>query len=98
TPEQIENFLPRWCRACVSGDIRNAAEEDREAYITRQAAAIEQKLDEAIRYHRGICELAENPFLLTLLAIMQQNGIDLPPRRVELYAMLTRVLLETLNV
>ncbi|HEX3639712.1 MAG TPA: NACHT domain-containing protein, partial [Ktedonobacteraceae bacterium] len=97
TPEQIKQFLPRWCRASARGDVQGAPQEEIEEHISRQAVAIEQKLNSAIQSHQGIRELIENPFLLTLLAIMQQNGIELPSRRVELYTVLTKVLLETRN-
>jgi len=99
TPEQIAAFLPRWCRASVRSDVQehNATKEEIEKKVSRDAAAIEQKLNNAIESHQGVRELVENPFLLTLLAIMQQNGIELPSRRVELYTTLTKVLLETRN-
>ncbi len=113
TPEQISAFLPRWCRVSARSGVQGLPQEGKaqreevqeplftqqesEEYITRQAAAIEEKLNCAIQSHQGIRELVENPFLLTLLAIMQQNGIELPSRRVELYTTLTRVLLETRN-
>src|SRR6266700_3701278 len=95
--EQTEKFLPRWCRACVRGDMQGATREEIEQQVSRQAAVMEEKLKNAIEGHQGIRELVENPFLLTLLAIMQQNGIDLPHRRVELFSTLTQVLLETRN-
>ena len=91
TQEQIRAFLPLWCRASVYGDIQGRAQED----MTRQATELEQKLQAAIQSHQGIREMVENPFLLTLLAIMQQNGIELPRRRIELYTTVTKILLET---
>jgi len=99
TPEQIAAFLPRWCRASVRSDVQeqNATKEEIEKKISRDAAAIEQKLNNAIQSHQGVRELVENPFLLTLLAIMQQNGIELPNRRVDLYTKVTETLLETRN-
>ena len=113
TPKQITAFLPRWCRASARSGVQGLPQEEKtqgeeikerlftqeesEGYITRQATAIEQRLNNAIQSHQGIREVVENPFLLTLLAIMQQNGIELPSRRVELYTTLTKVLLETRN-
>ncbi|HEY4036698.1 MAG TPA: NACHT domain-containing protein, partial [Ktedonobacteraceae bacterium] len=113
TPEQIKAFLPRWCRASARSGVQGLpaeekthteetkerlfTQEESEEYITRQAAAIEQRLNNAIQSHQGIRELVQNPFLLTLLAIMQQMGIELPSRRFELYTTLTKILLETRN-
>jgi len=70
TPEQIAAFLPRWCRASVRSDVQeqNATKEEIEKKISRDVAAIEQKLNNAIQSHQGVRELVENPFLLTLLA------------------------------
>ncbi len=42
--------------------------------------------------------MAENPLLLTLLIVMQQNSIVLPRQRVELYDVVTRTLLENRNI
>jgi hypothetical protein len=97
TQEQIEMFLPRWCRACVQGDLLGFSREEVEQQVTRQATAIEEKLKIGIQSHQGISTLVENPFLLTLLAIMQQNGMALPHRRVDLYSKVTTILLETRN-
>jgi|GEM_PF-3536876 len=41
-----------------------------------------------------VMELATNPFLLTILAILVERGRDLPKRRVELYNQCTAILLE----
>ena len=59
---------------------------------------MQRKLREAIEDNQGVRELAENPLLLTLLAVMQQNSIELPRRRVELYDVVTRTLLENRNI
>jgi hypothetical protein len=101
TREQIRAFLPRWCRASVRNDRSNTQKtsgKEIEAHINSQAATIEQKLTSAIQNHHGIGELVENPFLLTLLAVMQQNNIELPRRRVELYTTTIQILLESRNV
>src|SRR5439155_475432 len=90
-------FLPRWCCASARGDSYTVPLQDAEEHIVRQAAEIEQRLQNALQSHQGVRELVQNPFLLTLLAIMQQNGIELPRRRVELYTLLTKVLLEYRN-
>ena len=96
-PEQIMAFLPRWCRANARGNTYAVPSQEAEEQIVRQAAEIEERLKNALQSHQGVRELVQNPFLLTLLAIMQQNGIELPRRRVELYTLLTKVLLEYRN-
>ena len=99
TAKQIEDFLPRWCRASVQRDVFPATGErhEREEAIQREAEVMRRRLSQAIRSHPGAQKLAENPLLLTLLAVMQQNSIVLPERRVELYTVVTKTLLENRN-
>ncbi len=40
----------------------------------------------------GVRELAANPFLLTIMALMKRQGVTLPERRVELYDRYVRTL------
>ncbi len=97
TPEQISNFLPRWCRASIQ---RGAAfsEREHEETIIRDAELMARRLSNAVKMHQGVGQLAQNPLLLTLLATMQQNSIELPRQRVELYIVVTRTLLENRNI
>ena len=123
TLEQIEGFLPRWCRAQVN-KMSGLSEADqlllaesinaksalmkqtggnstrlaliRES-INAKSTLMEQGLGEAIKSYPAVRHLAENPLLLTLLAVMHQNSIQLPERRVELYDVVTRTLLEHRN-
>ena len=39
--------------------------------------------------------LAVNPLLLTILALIQRQGIDLPSHRIELYRLCTETLIDT---
>ncbi|HVB73885.1 MAG TPA: NACHT domain-containing protein, partial [Ktedonobacteraceae bacterium] len=101
SPEQINNFLPRWCRASVRnlrapGANLAALPEQNEA-ITREANLLANKLSEAIAHNQGVRDMAETPLLLTLLAIMQQIRGVLPDRRIELYKAVTKTLLEDRN-
>jgi formylglycine-generating enzyme required for sulfatase activity len=52
----------------------------------------------AIRNHPGVEELAANPLLLTILALMKRQGVDLPERRVELYQKYVETLLKHWNL
>ena len=100
--EQIEDFLPRWCRASVSrnrGAVTSSSgliEQDET--IAREAEQLAGNLSTALRNNQGVRGLAENPLLLTLLAVMQLNSIELPRQRVELYSVVTRTLLENRNI
>jgi predicted NACHT family NTPase len=93
--------LPRWCKANVRrslrGSIGDANGEDYEE-ISREANQRVADLRNAIQGHKAVQELAENPLLLTLLAVMQQNSIVLPRQRVELYSVVTTTLLENRNI
>jgi NACHT domain len=100
TSEQIDGFLPRWCRVSIRQDrniINNVEKKYRETIITA-AEQMANRLKLAVKDQSGIRELAENPLLLTLLAVMQQNSIELPRQRVELYTVVTRTLLENRNI
>lgn len=100
TPEQIADFLPRWCRASVRRESAGGgqSEQEREEMIDREARQMAERLSAAVEAHPGVRQLAENPLLLVLLAVMHQNSIELPKQRVELYTVVTRTLLENRNL
>ncbi|HEY4036947.1 MAG TPA: NACHT domain-containing protein, partial [Ktedonobacteraceae bacterium] len=99
TKEQIKLFLPRWCHASAYRNRRLLGHQShREETIAREAGQMANHLLRAIEKHPGIRELTQNPLLLTLLVVMQQNTIELPRQRVELYAVVTRTLLENRNL
>ncbi|HEY1348226.1 MAG TPA: NACHT domain-containing protein [Ktedonobacteraceae bacterium] len=96
---QIQDFLPRWSRARLAWDRGIATS------AVREQASLEQEVRErvgtlaaALQDSPGVLKLAENPLLLTLLVVMQQNSIVLPRQRVELYDVVTRTLLENRNI
>lgn len=97
TSEQIDYFLLRWCQANVSRD-RSFAAEGQDESATREVERRVKELGSAIKDNRSVRELAEIPLLLTLLAVMQQNSIELPRQRVELYRVVTSTLLENRNI
>ncbi len=97
TTKQIDAFLPRWCRATLRRDLGiRTQEQDEDA--TRQVERRVKELRAALRGNQAVSDLAENPLLLTLLAVMQQNSIVLPRQRVELYRVVTNTLLENRNI
>ncbi len=52
---------------------------------------------EALENNPSIKRLAVNPLMLTILALIQRSGRTLPHRRIELYQVVTRTLLDNWN-
>ena len=75
---QVSEFLAKW---------HAAAEDD-----AKERARLQGQLERALRESRAVRELAGNPLLLTMMAILNRNQ-ELPRDRVELYAQASRVLL-----
>ena len=75
---QVSEFLAKW---------HAAAEDD-----ATERARLQRQLERALQESRAVRELAGNPLLLTMMAILNRNQ-DLPRDRVELYAQASRVLL-----
>jgi len=90
--EEIEAFVDKWTAAierAASGEGR-LAEQD--------AQREREDLLLAVRNHPGVEALAANPLLLTILAMMKRQGVDLPDRRVELYQKYVETLLKHWNL
>ncbi|MBI5034465.1 MAG: SUMF1/EgtB/PvdO family nonheme iron enzyme [Chloroflexi bacterium] len=87
--DAIQLFLKQWCPV-----IERAAESD-PTTAARNAAREQRELTEAI-FHgtTGVRELAANPLLLTLLALIKRKGVRLPEQRVELYEEYIKALIE----
>ncbi|MEQ8976081.1 MAG: tetratricopeptide repeat protein [Coleofasciculus sp. C1-SOL-03] len=88
--EQVERFLGCWCLA-----IEKAQKPDETEEVWRRDAEKEaEELLEAIQGNEGVKRLTGNPLLLTILALIHRNGSRLPNRRVELYALAVKTLIE----
>ena len=87
---QIEEFLQRWCLAIEEAQRPSAEESLRQ----RDAEAEARGIVEAIATKPGVKRFASNPLLLTILALIHRNGTKLPQRRVELYDLATKTLIE----
>jgi len=90
--EEIEQFVTAWTAAierAARGDTPVAGQEAR-----RERA----ELLEAVRRNPGVRQLAANPLLLTILALMKRQGVTLPERRVELYQKYVETLLKHWNL
>lgn len=82
--EDIRRFVLRWYTSRPGGE-RQRKENERRA----------QELSAAILGHRPLREIATNPLMLTILAALHHASATLPRRRVDLYAKVVEVLLET---
>ncbi len=87
----IEQFASQWCPAfeiSTLGDTpeaRVAAEQERLSLLA------------ALNANPGVANLASNPLLLTILALIKRQGVDLPKSRVKLYDRYLETLIESWN-
>ncbi|BAZ16595.1 signal transduction protein [Calothrix sp. NIES-4071] len=88
--EEVEKFLHRWCRAVEKAQQPEATEEQWQTAGDNQT----REILEAIQDNEGVKRLTANPLLLTILALIHRNGARLPNRRVELYALAVKTLIE----
>ena len=85
--EDIEEFAAKWCVAFEKSTLGDTLE-------ARLAADVERRsLLEAIDANPGVADLASNPLLLTILALIKRQGVKLPNHRVELYELYLRTLI-----
>jgi hypothetical protein len=91
TAQQIETFVSRWF---LAAEIAIGSERQKAIKETLLAKRKADLLNNLIRSHRGVQDLAQNPLLLTFLAIVQQNNIEFSKQRVDLYEVMARLLLE----
>ena len=87
---QIKLFLERWCRAIEEAQRPEADVSSHQRDAEREARGILQ----AIETKPGVSRFATNPLLLTILALIHRNGTQMPQRRVELYQLATKTLIE----
>jgi formylglycine-generating enzyme required for sulfatase activity len=101
-------FVQTKVRAFSDGDIRQFAAKWSAAYeragweegvseveLARKSSEHEHALMSAIAGNEQAAELARNPLLLTMLALIHIQGVTLPSRRVELYELCIKALAET---
>lgn len=84
----IHNFVSHWNLAV---ELTLAQADTPEA--RRQARQQSEALIEAIQHNERVRELAVNPLLLTVIALVQRYRAQLPERRTELYEEAIEVLL-----
>lgn len=107
---QIRAFIERWSRAfsalgeppprpgAAGGDllgdlVRTVSAAELERRVAEHVAA----LAAAVFGDPNVTELARNPLLLTILALIHNQGARLPDRRVDLYRRCVEALAETWN-
>lgn len=89
---EIEQFVDKWTAA-----VERAAQEDPQL-AAQEAQREKEELLLATANNPGVRRLAANPLLLTILALMKRQGVNLPERRVELYEQYVRTLLKHWNL
>ncbi len=87
--EQIEKFLNGWCPAVERFLSPDTSGEE----IARRAQVEIDGILESVDGNTGVKNLATNPLLLTILALIHRAGSRLPNRRVELYELAANTLL-----
>jgi hypothetical protein len=89
--DEISAFVERWTATLekqASGDT---------AVARGDAARERQVLLDAVQRNPSVRGLASNPLLLTILALMQRQGVTLPERRIELYDQYVKTLVSSWN-
>jgi hypothetical protein len=87
--DDMADFVAKWSRV-QEGALRG------DTTVARAEAAIQQQdLLQTLRTNRAVHDLATNPLLLTILALMKREGVKLPDRRVQLYDKYIEVLLSS---
>jgi HEAT repeat protein/energy-coupling factor transporter ATP-binding protein EcfA2 len=89
--EQIKQFAQKWCPAYewwVKGieDKQHLREAE-----TKEA----ERLFQATQDNPGVKRLAVNPLLLTILALIQRQGVELPNHRIKLFDLCVTTLIDT---
>ncbi|MCX6030886.1 MAG: SUMF1/EgtB/PvdO family nonheme iron enzyme [Chloroflexi bacterium] len=87
TMADVSQFLTHWHRLVAIGQMGPG--ESPEAYAAEQT----RQLLEAIQTSERIRELAINPLMLTVIAMVHRDRVKLPDRRAELYDEAVNVLL-----
>lgn len=87
TLDDVRTFLSQWHRLVAVGQM--GAGDVAETYAARQT----RQLLDAIEQNERVRELAINPLMLTVIALIHRDRVKLPDRRAELYQEAVDVLL-----
>lgn len=97
-PEQVSAFARGWSLAYEASGYADPHPDRLPPQARLRAEARARNLSEAVRGDPGVSRLATNPLLLTILALIHQQGTRLPQRRVDLYRLCVEALAETWNL
>jgi hypothetical protein len=100
--EQVASFLTVWCPAVERFQAKalyktGELSAPQEQQVAQQGLDQKERLLRALKHNPRIKRLAANPLMLTILALVQRSNKQLPQRRIELYDIVTRTLLDTWN-
>jgi formylglycine-generating enzyme required for sulfatase activity len=90
-PDEVEDFLLNWFTAFLQAHDAGLSFEEARARACRDTVI---PLMKNIMGWESVRRLAINPLLLTILAIIHEMGKRLPNRRVELYQVVARTMVE----
>ncbi len=90
-PDEVEDFLLRWFSAYLREHNPRLTFDEAQSRARRDNVI---PLMQAVMGSEGIRRLAINPLLLTILAIIHEMGKRLPNRRVELYQVVAKTMVE----
>ena len=90
--DDIRSFISKWTLA-----IEKATQGATGLAVT-DAEQEQVGLETAVFQNPGIRQLATNPLLLTILALMKRQNVGLPQRRVELYDQYIKTLIKHWNL
>ena len=91
TPEAIQSFAGKWCLAFEKSTVGDTPE------AAKAAEAERESLLGALEANPGVARLASNPLLLTILALIKRQGVELPKSRIKLYDRYLETLIEAWN-
>jgi hypothetical protein len=87
----IQAFLVRWC------ELYEQEIQGRTAQAKQRGQQRGLRLGSDVLGHPPLLELVRTPLMLTVLALVDRNGLRLPEHRIELYEHAFRVLVERWN-
>jgi|GEM_PF-864893 len=97
--DDIQLFCEKWSYAYERAGAQDLPTDlvVAQAELRRRAEARASSLNAAVFARANITDLARNPLLLTILALIHNQGTRLPDRRVDLYRLCVEALAETWN-
>lgn len=97
--DDIHKFTKQWSRAFECAGAQDLPTDPliAQTELERRTQMRSSSLNEAVFANKNVTDLARNPLLLTILALIHNQGTRLPNRRVDLYRLCVEALAETWN-